>query len=95
MTVADEINAALILVEMDELLDPFESGPRSAKPGTPYYKVSIRAPGQGVGETFVTEPVYRQLARMGLGRGDAFYLVFTLYKRQGMLEPRLTGVQAA
>jgi hypothetical protein len=83
------------LVELDELMDARLSGPTSAKPGTPYYLLSIRCPGKGTAEVFINRGLHDQIRLLGLERGDAFLLDFGLQKFSGRFEPRIVGISAA
>jgi hypothetical protein len=84
-----------VLVELDELLEPRKSGPKSVVPGSLYYLLSIRVPGKGTAEVFINKEIHDQLSAFRLDRGDAFYLDFGLQKFSGRFEPRIVGISAA
>lgn len=76
-------------VELDELLDPKDS----KKTGKPYYQISARRAGQGVGDMFVPEDIYKQLKAAGVKTGQRLLVVYKMVKFSGTLETRLDRVE--
>lgn len=75
----------VILVQFDELMDPRPS----EKTGRTYHFVSVKREGQGTGELYVTEELYKKVRSLALKAGEQFALVFKLNKFKGQFEPRL------
>lgn len=82
-------NEGQFAVTMDELLDPKVS----KKTDKPYYQISVRRTGQGVGEMFVTEDIYKQLKAAGAKMGDDLLLTFKMVKFGGQFETRLQSAE--
>ena len=78
----------VIAVQLDDVLDP----KISKKTGNPYWQISVKRPGVGTGDLFVSEEVYKKLKSAGAKTGDALALVFKLHKFGGTMETRLSDV---
>lgn len=76
-------------VELDELLDP----KTSQKTGKPYYQISVRRKGQGVGDMFVNEEIYNRLKAVGAKAGQQLAVVYRMVKLGGTMETRLDRVE--
>ena len=83
-----EQKEGVIAVQLDDILDPKES----KKTGKPYYQISVKRPGVGTGDLFVTEKIYNDLKAAGVKAGAALALVFKLNKFGGTMETRLDDV---
>ena len=81
----------MILVELDELLDPR----LSATTGKNYHYLSVRREGSGTAEMYISESIYNKIKALRLARGAMMFLQFALNKYKGQFEARLVDVQAA
>lgn len=84
----------MIVVTFDELLDPRAAGKNARTPGALYHFLSVKRQGQGSGELYVSEDMWKRVASLGLKSGDQIALVYSLNKFRGQFEPRLVDVVA-
>jgi hypothetical protein len=83
------MDEGLIEVQFDEVLDP-----RPGKEGKTWHFISVKKPGQGTAELFVTETMYQKVKDLKLSAGDPLGLIFRLSKFRGQFEARLGDVVA-
>ncbi len=79
----------MIEAQFDELMDP-----RPGREGKVWHFISVKKPGMGTAEIFISEELYKRISVLRLGSGDHIGLVYKLSKFQGKFEPRLSEVVA-